>query len=80
MTCLQYLEEVLIIREVVILIILRYQCSSIHDSNRAFDLFVILAPTSSDEFQEIDGESEERRRARLERHQRTRERAVMLQV
>ena len=42
-----------------------------------FDLFVIVAPTSSDEFQEVDGESEERRRARLERHQRTRERAVM---
>ena len=41
-------------------------------------LFVILVPTSSDEFPEIDGESEERRRARLERHQRTRERAVML--
>ena len=41
-------------------------------------LFVILVPTSSDEFQEIDGESEERRRARLERHQRTCERAVML--
>jgi len=42
-----------------------------------FDLFVIVAPTSSDEFQEVDGESEERRRARLERHQRTRDRAVM---
>lgn len=49
-----------------------------HATNSVIDLFVILAPTSSEEFQEIDGESEERRRARLERHQRTRERAVML--
>ncbi|KAK9110241.1 hypothetical protein Sjap_018301 [Stephania japonica] len=32
---------------------------------------------SSGEFQEVDGESEERRRARLERHQRTQERAFM---
>jgi hypothetical protein len=53
------------------------QCPSKHLSNCVFHLFVILAPTSSDEFQEVDGESEERRRARLERHQRTRERAVM---
>jgi hypothetical protein len=35
------------------------------------------APASSDVFQDVEGESEERRRARLERHQRTRERAVM---
>jgi hypothetical protein len=35
------------------------------------------APASSDVFQEVEGESEERRRARIERHQRTRERAVM---
>uniref|UniRef100_A0A0A9EG29 J domain-containing protein n=1 Tax=Arundo donax TaxID=35708 RepID=A0A0A9EG29_ARUDO len=34
------------------------------------------APASSDVFQEVEGESEERRRARLERHQRTRERAA----
>ncbi|KAG9457126.1 hypothetical protein H6P81_001634 [Aristolochia fimbriata] len=33
------------------------------------------AAPSSEEFQEIEGESEERRRARLERHQRTLERA-----
>ncbi|KAG5031793.1 hypothetical protein JHK85_015775 [Glycine max] len=33
------------------------------------------APSSSGEFQEIEGETEERRRARLERHQRTQERA-----
>ncbi|KAK9111547.1 hypothetical protein Scep_019066 [Stephania cephalantha] len=33
------------------------------------------APSSGD-FQEVDGESEERRRARLERHQRTQERAA----
>jgi len=37
----------------------------------------LSAPASSDVFQEVEGESEERRRARLERHQRTRERAVM---
>ncbi|KAG2563958.1 hypothetical protein PVAP13_8KG377000 [Panicum virgatum] len=34
------------------------------------------APASSDVFQEVEGESEERRRARLERHQRTHERAA----
>ncbi|CAL4898814.1 unnamed protein product [Urochloa decumbens] len=47
-------------------------------TNIADDLSAIFggAPTSSDEFQEINGESEERRRARLERHQRTRERAA----
>ncbi|WVZ90667.1 hypothetical protein U9M48_036949 [Paspalum notatum var. saurae] len=47
-------------------------------TNIADDLSAIFggAPTSSEEFQEIDGESEERRRARLERHQRTRERAA----
>ncbi|GAB2277288.1 hypothetical protein Dimus_011996 [Dionaea muscipula] len=33
-------------------------------------------PPSSGEFQEVEGESEERRRARLERHQRTQERAA----
>jgi len=37
---------------------------------------VFPAPASSDVFQEVEGESEERRRARLERHQRTRERAA----
>ena len=31
---------------------------------------------SSGEFQEVEGETEERRKARLERHQRTQERAV----
>ncbi|XP_066355311.1 auxilin-related protein 1-like [Miscanthus floridulus] len=47
-------------------------------ANIADDLSAIFggASTSSDEFQEVDGESEERRRARLERHQRTRERAA----
>ncbi|XP_027339781.1 auxilin-related protein 2-like isoform X2 [Abrus precatorius] len=34
------------------------------------------AAPSSGEFQEVEGESEERRRARLDRHQRTRERAA----
>ena len=47
-------------------------------TNIADDLSAIFggAPTSSEEFQEIEGESEERRRARFERHQRTRERAA----
>ncbi|AQK40205.1 Auxilin-related protein 1 [Zea mays] len=47
-------------------------------ANVADDLSALFggAPTSSNEFQEVDGESEERRRARLERHQRTRERAA----
>ncbi|TKY73797.1 Auxilin-related protein 2 [Spatholobus suberectus] len=34
------------------------------------------APSSSGEFQEVEGESEERRRARLERHQRAQERVA----
>ncbi|XP_074573030.1 auxilin-related protein 2-like [Curcuma longa] len=34
------------------------------------------APPLSGEFQDIEGETEERRRARLERHQRTQERAI----
>ncbi|KAE9608670.1 putative DnaJ domain-containing protein [Lupinus albus] len=34
------------------------------------------APSSSGEFQDVEGETEERRRARLERHQRTQERAA----
>ncbi|CAN4101139.1 unnamed protein product [Withania somnifera] len=34
------------------------------------------AATSSGDFQEVEGETEERRRARLERHQRTQERAA----
>lgn len=38
-------------------------------------MVAIGAPSSGD-FQEVDGETEERRRARLERHQRTQERAV----
>ncbi|VAI28559.1 unnamed protein product [Triticum turgidum subsp. durum] len=47
-------------------------------TNFTDDLSVIFggAPTPSDEFQAVEGESEERRRARLERHQRTRERAA----
>ncbi|KAM0921789.1 hypothetical protein ACQ4PT_006709 [Festuca glaucescens] len=47
-------------------------------TNIADDLSAIFggAPMSSDEFQAVEGESEERRRARLERHQRTRERAA----
>ncbi|KAK6923703.1 hypothetical protein RJ641_009903 [Dillenia turbinata] len=39
-------------------------------------MILAKAPPSSGEFQEVDGESEERRRARLERHQRTQERAA----
>jgi hypothetical protein len=53
-------------------------CKSSISQGNTFNLFVFLAPTSSEEFQEIEGESEERRRARFERNQRTRERAVML--
>uniref|UniRef100_A0A0D9Y037 J domain-containing protein n=1 Tax=Leersia perrieri TaxID=77586 RepID=A0A0D9Y037_9ORYZ len=47
-------------------------------TNIADDLSAIFggAPTSSEEFQDIEGETEERRRARFERHQRTRERAA----
>ena len=47
-------------------------------TNFTDDLSAIFggAPTPSDEFQAVEGESEERRRARLERHQRTRERAA----
>ena len=47
------------------------------------DLFLLsllwfeAAPTSG-EFQEVEGETEERRRARLERHHRTKERAVCI--
>ncbi|VAI14258.1 unnamed protein product [Triticum turgidum subsp. durum] len=42
-------------------------------TNFTDDLSAIFggAPTPSDEFQAVEGESEERRRARLERHQRT---------
>ncbi|XP_062198395.1 auxilin-related protein 1-like isoform X2 [Phragmites australis] len=46
-------------------------------SNLMDDLSSIFgAPSSSAVFQELDGESEERRKARLERHQRTMERAA----
>ena len=47
-------------------------------TNFTDDLSAIFggAPVPSDEFQAVEGESEERRRARLERHQRTRERAA----
>ncbi|XP_055832857.1 auxilin-related protein 2-like isoform X2 [Solanum dulcamara] len=46
-------------------------------TNFADDLSSIFgAATSSGDFQEVEGETEERRRARLERHQRTQERAA----
>ncbi|XP_008807324.2 auxilin-related protein 2-like [Phoenix dactylifera] len=46
-------------------------------TNIADDLSSIFgAPSSSGEFQDIEGESEERRKARFERHQRTLERAA----
>ncbi|XP_072974984.1 auxilin-related protein 2-like [Typha angustifolia] len=45
-------------------------------TNIVDDLSSIFGAPSSGDFQEIDGESEERRRARLERHQRTLERAA----
>eukprot|EP01018_Ginkgo_biloba_P008571 Gb_26456 [translate_table: standard] len=41
-----------------------------------YGLFALKAVSSSEEFQEVPGESAERRRARLERHQRTLERAA----
>ncbi|CAM0874123.1 unnamed protein product [Alopecurus aequalis] len=44
--------------------------------NGLSDLFEFEPRSSSDIFQDVEGESEERRRARLERHQRTRERAA----
>ncbi|VAI03922.1 unnamed protein product [Triticum turgidum subsp. durum] len=45
--------------------------------NGLSDLFEFESTrSSSDAFQDVEGESEERRRARLERHQRTRERAA----
>ncbi|XP_042461373.1 auxilin-related protein 2-like [Zingiber officinale] len=47
------------------------------NANIVDDLSSIFGvPASSGEFQDIEGESEERRRARLERHQRTQERAA----
>ncbi|KAF5206972.1 Auxilin-related protein [Thalictrum thalictroides] len=45
-------------------------------TNIVDDLTSIFGGTSVEEFQEMDGESEERRRARLERQQRTQERAA----
>ncbi|PIN23126.1 hypothetical protein CDL12_04162 [Handroanthus impetiginosus] len=46
-------------------------------NNFVDDLSSIFGTTpASGEFQEVDGETEERRRARLERHQRTQERAA----
>jgi len=45
-----------------------------------FFLWFEAAPSSSGAFQEVEGESEERRKARLERQQRAQERAVCLTV
>lgn len=45
-------------------------------TNIVDDLSSIFAAPSSGEFQEVEGETEERRRARMERHQRTKERAA----
>ncbi|XAR58804.1 hypothetical protein NMG60_11014352 [Bertholletia excelsa] len=45
-------------------------------ANIVDDLTSIFGAASSGEFQEVEGESEERRRARLERQQRTQERAA----
>ncbi|KAK6939917.1 hypothetical protein RJ641_029448 [Dillenia turbinata] len=55
--------------------------SSVKKDSSAINLFDDLSSIfggapSSEEFQEIEGESQERRRARLERHQRTLERAA----
>ncbi|KAI8574154.1 hypothetical protein RHMOL_Rhmol01G0332400 [Rhododendron molle] len=43
-------------------------------------ILLVKAAPSSGEFQNVDGESDERRRARLERHQRTKERAAFVVV
>lgn len=43
-------------------------------------VFLVKGPSSSSDFQEVEGETEERRRARMERHQRTKERAVCVFV
>lgn len=45
-------------------------------ANMTDDWTSLFGTPSADEFQEVQGETEERRRARLERHQRTRERTV----
>lgn len=45
-------------------------------TNIVDDLSSIFGAPSSGEFQEVEGETEERRRARMERHQRTKERAA----
>ncbi|OEL34991.1 Auxilin-related protein 2 [Dichanthelium oligosanthes] len=51
--------------------------AQLSSSNLIDDLSSIFgAPSSSAVYQEVDGESEERRKARLERHQRTMERAA----
>lgn len=39
---------------------------------------LVKAAPSPGQFQDVEGETEERRRARLERHQRTQERAVCI--
>ncbi|XP_014758527.1 auxilin-related protein 1 isoform X2 [Brachypodium distachyon] len=48
--------------------------SSATNMDNLFNLFDDQVPASSNVFQDVEGESEERRRARLERHQRTNER------
>ncbi|GLJ46023.1 hypothetical protein SUGI_0969570 [Cryptomeria japonica] len=45
-------------------------------ANMTDDWTSLFGTPSADEFQEVEGETEERRRARLERHQRTLERTV----
>ncbi|KAH6810902.1 hypothetical protein C2S51_024664 [Perilla frutescens var. frutescens] len=45
-------------------------------TNIVDDLSSIFGAASAGEFQEVEGENEERRRARLDRHQRTQERAA----
>jgi len=51
-------------------------CTYYGSSFCLFFLWFEAAPSSSGAFQEVEGESEERRKARLERQQRAQERAV----
>ena len=60
-------------------IILIYEVPSLYILFLIF-AFLVQGPPSSGDFQEVEGETEDRRRARMERHQRTQERAVCVFV
>lgn len=53
---------------------------STYESFLSLLLWFEAAPSSSGGFQEVEGESKERRRARLERHQRAQERVVCISI